>query len=874
MNIFSPQKNLFLVLLLLFSFNYLDARDISVSVEDADLDMPLDGAIARLQNGTQFICDEDGIARFSIDDDKNVIITISYPGYGNGRLLINADDSKLSNQYKVSLRLENMLSNKELVFTAERTQSGTTAESGRSVTIAGKELARVAEIGFMEDVMTAIKLLPGVGYTSMFNAMPSIRGGDPGDLMASLDGFYIEFPYFWGGSVSIFDPHMIESVKLSHGIFSAQFGHTISGLLELHSKKPSATETEIEFGISTSAVNLNVSIPLNEKGGIMVMGKTTYWDGYIALIKALSYAVEELEPIRSVTTAPFIRVAEIAGNYKWTDSVEWTLNAFIGGDGVGAVYNNPIPITINGRRNDVDLQFDWNNLQGFLINSFLFNLSSASILKTTVGTGFLTNYIIADLNDKLNLAYTDVFKNFMNGYHYSILSDSYAINDRTIMKADNSTYTAQGRVDYDWEAGHGLLFGAGAELFYTRWTRNTAYSGTVDVLMPETFMKTLVALGLIDKPLPKAYINSAVERTVDGLNQALTSAAFTTLEYKDTENKFGAVLGLRLDHLYFMGRDFSIQTYPAFNPRLNLDYHLLRNKGGIDLLSLTAGMGLFSSMTDNISNLQSSSGINDFALQQNRSWTSLVGVKIDFLSNFSFNIEGYYKYIFDRAYTITEVGLDASQSSQTSKSNYYFDGEGHVGGFDMMLQRYDSKYLDGWISYTFNYALYRNPTAVDTNGNLTEGDWRFPSFHRFHNLNLVLNIKPSKRFNISVRFGFASGTPLSVPGEIEWYPVLVQRPGVQPYFIQKYKRTNYYSDTRRNGYSLPLDLKFSFFSFHKNGKTQGETYIAIENAMAFFKTRDKNTTFNAYTGTEVEGSDTASYQMPIPMISFGFTWSY
>lgn len=78
---------------------------------------------------------------------------------------------------------------------------------------------------------------------------------------------------------------MIEQVKLSHGIFSARYGRTISGLLELQSKKPSSTETEIEFGISTSAVNLNVSVPINNKGGFMIMGKITYWDAYIALVK-------------------------------------------------------------------------------------------------------------------------------------------------------------------------------------------------------------------------------------------------------------------------------------------------------------------------------------------------------------------------------------------------------------------------------------------------------------------------------------------------------------------------------------------------------------------------------------------------------------
>lgn len=75
-------------------------------------------------------------------------------------------------------------------------QEKTQVHTGRSVTIAERELARTAEIGLMEDIMSAVKLLPGVGYTSMFNAKPSIRGGDPGDLIAALDGFILKILIF------------------------------------------------------------------------------------------------------------------------------------------------------------------------------------------------------------------------------------------------------------------------------------------------------------------------------------------------------------------------------------------------------------------------------------------------------------------------------------------------------------------------------------------------------------------------------------------------------------------------------------------------------------------------------------------------------
>jgi hypothetical protein len=358
------------------------------------------------------------------------------------------------------------------------------------------------------------------------------------------------------------------------------------------------------------------------------------------------------------------------------------------------------------------------------------------------------------------------------------------------------------------------------------------------------------------------------------------SSGYTILEYQTPEKGFGAELGLRLDHLYFAGRDFTIMSRPVLNPRLNLDFGILENVGVIDSLSLTLGTGLFSSMNDFLAYMEKRNGIDDYEMKLNRSWTSLAGTKIDFTDGLSFTFETYYKYIFDRAY------MYAQTDPLTQEAVYKFDGIGRVWGFDLMLQKFTSRYWDGWISYSFNHARYKNPNGKNSGlseddieeGGASGGDWYFPPFHRFHTLNLVLNLKPVKHFNIATRLSFASGVPKSENGTIDVHPVLYYPDGVNgtasPYIISKYKRTSRYSDTLRTTFSLPLDVKFSFYTFNKKGKVQSEIYFAIENLLALVYTAKKNSSFNSYTGKEVEGSNTASYEMPIPMPSFGFKWSY
>jgi len=206
--------------LLIFSANLLWARDVTITVEDADLAMPLEGAMVLSWDGSEFICDEDGRVIISVPGYRQVAIQASYPGYETGRLVIPLR----GDNFTLSLRLGGAVEGRELVIEASRPGTSET-RPGRSVAISGEALEQTARIGLIEDVMSSIKLLPGVGYTGMFSAMPSIRGGHPWDLMAVLDGFYIEYPYHWGGGFSIFDPHMISSARLSHGVFSARYGH-------------------------------------------------------------------------------------------------------------------------------------------------------------------------------------------------------------------------------------------------------------------------------------------------------------------------------------------------------------------------------------------------------------------------------------------------------------------------------------------------------------------------------------------------------------------------------------------------------------------------------------------------------------------------
>ena len=879
---FANGKNVFAVLLLLIASFPLFPRDITIFVEDSELSLPLEGAVILSWDGTQHTCDAEGKTVITAPDDRQVVIHAAYPGYENGRLAINPDQNRCT----LGLRLSGIMENRELVIEASRPGTGET-KTGRSVAVSGREITQTAEIGIIEDVMSSIKLLPGVGYAGFFNAQPSIRGGDPGDMKASFDGYYIMNPYHWNGGYSIFDPHMVQSAQLSHGVFSSRHSHTISGLLDITPKKPSPVETEFEFGLSTSMASFNLSFPLSGKGGILFMGRLTYYDPVIWFAKQLSRTIEMLEIVNSIRVAPYIRSGAVTGNYRFTGDLELNATAFWGMDGVGASFYNGPTVTPDLTSSSSTV-IDWTNYQGFITAGLTWNPVSDMLFKFTAGTGYedavVDGAMSTDISEKyFSNTFFDTFKNI-----YSIpdeyLSEKYQLSVKEVIKESDIMYNIQGRIDYDWEMGHGFLLAAGIQEMYTRFimkgdqlARREKWLGYYDD-SDKILDDILANIGMENAPdefrkflKQNMVVSNSIAYSPDSGNRLFATSGYALVEYATPDSRLGIEAGLRIDHYFLLAKDFSIQAMPAFNPRLNLDYNVFKNKWIIESLDVSAGTGLFSAMNNNIFMAEKKHNVTE--IKSNRSWTSVLGARIEFNEGISFNIEGYYKEIFDRMYIPVTIGIGEDDMQFDPRS----DGVGRAWGIDLILQKLQSRFWDGWVTYSFSWAKYREPGNINADMNIGGGNrgdaWYFPYHHRFHNLNLIVNIKPAPSFNIYTRFGFASGTqqltriidsPIS-------YPVY-DLPSGQ--LIEKYYWPSKWDEDNRSTPTLPLDIKFSIFGRNKTGRTRYEVYAAIENLLILVYYSQGNSSYNSYTGRVDAGSNAANFEIPIPISSFGVKFSY
>ena len=878
-------KKKLIAALMLFVISPIFARDVEITVRDSELGLPLEGAVIRSWDGKQYTCGKDGKALVSVPDERQVVIQAVYPGYENGRLVVTMGNSA----FTMGLRLSGVMESRELVIEAERPGTSET-KTGRSVAVSGRDISQTAEMGIIEDVMSSVKLLPGVGYTGLFDAQPSIRGGFPGDMNASLDGYYIMNPYHWGGGFSIFDPRMVQSAQLSHGVFSTRYGHTISGLLDISSKKPSPDEAEFEIGASTSAANFNVSLPFSGKGGVLFMGRVTYYDPLIfmaqlqgKIFKELGlYTQEQVDILNAIRVAPYIRSGTITGNYRFLDNLELRATGFFGMDGVGVTYNNESPED-NGISSSSKTKLDWTNYQGFITTALNWNPRNDMLAKLTIGTGFEDAVVDADLRSSIKKSKfsDDFYERYPELKPFIGLAPS-PYDTRQFMKETDLMINAQARADYDWELGKGFLFALGAQEMFTRYSMEGKQQGVGELYFRslEPFYRETIL-----KKFPDQLVNQLSDQFWSDLrisvtrpyspnteNFLFTTSGYGLVEYATPNKKFETELGLRVDHYYLQGKGFSYSTKPALNPRLNMDFNVFKNLWLFESLDISAGTGLFSTVDNTVFMAEEQYKINE--IKPNRSWTSVLGTKMTFSEGISFNVEGYYKYIYDRMYVGIKIKPDGFEASPK------FDGEGRAWGIDLMLQKTQSRYFDGWISYSYSWVKYHDPSSNNADiiiaGDSRGNDWYYPGFHRFHNLNLVLNIKPAPQFNIYTRLGLASGTQITrrVASGPTTYPVLMYEDSGEFNFVQRYEWLSVSDENNRTSPTLTMDLKFSYFGKNHTGKTRYEIYLALENALSFIYLPQGNTSFNSYTGKVETGSNSASYGLPIPIPSFGFKLSY
>ncbi len=301
--------------------------EVLVLVTDQDLGTPLQGVQVRIPGmDKSLVTDEKGeVVLPSPQGNERVLVTARLLGYKNVKKALDPGQTKLT----IEMTLEGDVQGQELVVEGAKPKQ-TDAQAGVSQVVTSQDI-QAQTMGIVEDAMSAIKTLPGVGYTGTFDSRPSINGGDPSETVATLDGAYVLNPYQWEGAYTIFNPDMIDSIKLSDGIIGAPYGQVMSGLLEVSSKTPTDNDIHLDFGLSTTGLDLFYQQAFGNQAGILLGGKVTWMEVPLALIGQSNL----------FSTDPYIRNGTAKLYWNPTPDLGFTLDANVDTDGVAIAGFDP-----------------------------------------------------------------------------------------------------------------------------------------------------------------------------------------------------------------------------------------------------------------------------------------------------------------------------------------------------------------------------------------------------------------------------------------------------------------------------------------------------------------------------------------------------
>lgn len=834
------KKRLLVVILLSFLVAAVFARDVKISVTDAELEIPLEGVKLSVKGKTAnaVVTDENGVAVISVNE-KAETVEARLAGYKNASVNVKADDNSL----EIKMSITDVIEGQELVV--NRASPDTQEEKpGVSTVMTKEKMHTTSNMGLIEDCMASVRTLPGVSFSGIWGSEPSVRGGNPREFAVTLDGMYTYFPWHWGGGISILNPSMIESVKLSNGVFSAKYGKASSGLLEATTLKPDFEKFHLNASVSTMSTDIFAQIPFGKNvGGMLVGGHLTYLEPLFEI-----YKMTGTDMLDMINRPPYIRDFFMKAQFNPRPELDIAVTGFFGSDGLSIDQKEEK----DGFTTRSVMDYDIYQVLGGL------NIKYLATDKIQLHALLCYNGMFEDMNQKMTekgtVKYNDEFVSRYSSLPGVTYGGSYYLNEiesKMCEKLNSHLISAKFETEFELNEKNHLCAGV-EEIF-----------AGADVKEDQP--------AWMDIPYNGGYVFKKVDFKTESNNNCLSdTAGFVTWNYGTDTSLINSEIGLRAEFINVFNPDtgFNKMLLPEICPRATLTVTPWRDIGKLKKASITTGTGIFVSTPREIEILSDDFTFHDDILKPNTALFAVLGGEAEFEDNWKFKLETYYKYYLSRMYW---YGVSDPMSNEPVQYNAKTDGKGHVFGIDAMLEKTKGKHWDGYISYSFVYTRFLNPAGTYS-GKYVEpimcdvvNECYYPDYHRFHTLNLVSNWHFGKGWTFTLKAALATGTPKKKNGDLTCYASTMEDGTV----VQRYTRSSVYSDVLRNEISCPVDIRISYQWMSHEDKVKWEFYFAAQDIFVNLYSPKGDKSYNSHTGKMSDVRDSVDFNIGLPMPSLG-----
>jgi hypothetical protein len=315
----SKEFFLFFFLLIPF-FAFAQTRTIRGTVTDVHSGESLPGATVYVQEtkgGT--VSDEKGQYVLSLPTG-NYTIRVSYVGYENKELKINANSALIQN---IKLKSSGLL--QEVVVSTQKKDNNITNLTMGMEKLSIKEIRLLPAMMGEVDILKTLQLLPGVQSTSEVSTGFSVRGGSPDQNLIVLDNTTVYNPGHQMGFFSAFNNDVISGIELYKGHFPFRHGGRLASLLEVKTRDEIPYKINATGGIGIISSRLMVEGPLGEKTSWVVAGRRTYADLFLVFASD--------KDLRDATLYFYDLNGKLTHRFSEKDKLE--LNLYNGRDNMG-----------------------------------------------------------------------------------------------------------------------------------------------------------------------------------------------------------------------------------------------------------------------------------------------------------------------------------------------------------------------------------------------------------------------------------------------------------------------------------------------------------------------------------------------------------
>jgi hypothetical protein len=151
------------------------------------------------------------------------------------------------------------IESKEVLISA--TRKSLELERSTSVHVLEKQDIKMIPVTAQQDLLQALKILPGIVSTSDVSSRFYVRGGAGDQNLFLFDGIRIYYPFHALGIFSVFNPNVVDNVEVYTGAFPPGYGGRLSSVVNIMTRDGRADRISARTNVNLLSMEAEVEGP-------------------------------------------------------------------------------------------------------------------------------------------------------------------------------------------------------------------------------------------------------------------------------------------------------------------------------------------------------------------------------------------------------------------------------------------------------------------------------------------------------------------------------------------------------------------------------------------------------------------------------------